>query len=197
MFDRCRSWRKKLTAFAEGTLPYEAQNTLISHLSRCKSCQKALEADEALRNALNTHWTPPHSGTQEFELKVLNGLRTPLPTLSQWLGRLRLGAQYAKQLIGGAVVASVLTGFCFFTTLHAPPQKTKTRLSETLLVPQTVQVEPPVPLSTLLQNPTPRAALLWTAPTRKEQKPTPQKAAEPKKNPLQSGSKANPHRQIS
>jgi hypothetical protein len=113
---------------------------------------------------------------------------------------LRSGSLFFQQALSGAVFAAALTGLCFFVTLHAPPQKTKSNLPETPLLPVATRNEPPVPLSTLLQSPTPRAALLWTAPQRKAPErvlmaPSPRSA--PAKRKPRTGAKEDSSRAVS
>lgn len=194
MFESCRTWQRRLTLYGEGSLPPSQKSQLLLHLSRCPQCQKAMEADEALRDFHETLQITSTSNGSEFEHRVLERLSAPLPLLERVLNRVRHGAQYMQQLLSGAIVAAALTGFCFFVTLHAPPQRTKTHLSETPLLPRSVQNEPPVPLSTLLQSPTPRAALLWTSPqaenTRRKRERE-QQHKNTKETPLHSGTNHN------
>ncbi len=196
MFETCRTWRKRLTLYSEGSLPLNHQPRLLLHLAHCSQCQKAMEADEALRDFHSkSHFGGASGGTSEFERSVLERLSAPLPAITRFLNRIRSSAQYVQQLLSGAIIAAALTGFCFFVTLHAPPQRTKTRLSETPLMSQSVHHEPPLPLSTLLQSPTPRAAMLWTPPTRveSEQRKAEEQRKAKRKPPVRSG--ANHDRQ--
>jgi len=51
MFDRCWLWRRRLTCRADGTLPLPQWGALAKHLLNCPHCQKAEQADRALRDA--------------------------------------------------------------------------------------------------------------------------------------------------
>ncbi len=167
MFDRCRHWRHKLTLYTDDLLPESQITALELHLAHCSACRASSEADAALRDALRFHKGIPSSlEKREFEERVLKRLRLPLPAYrGSWLSRLRGSMPFLNQMISGAVFTTALAGLCLFVNLHSSFPKTESKKVTGLAQ---VKSTPPVPLSSLLQTPNPRAAMLWTAPNPSE-----------------------------
>lgn len=176
MFDPCRVWRKRLTRLLDGTLPLGEWAALEEHLSHCARCQKAQEADRSLRETSSLHTgLLSTDAAAAFDDRVLRSLQNaPRPRVSL-LGR--LGAhwqnfqarwngqsfEFFTQLTGGALIAASVTAVCLLSALH--PISNSTPVDQPDSTPAaTAQNEPPVPLETLLQSASPRAALLWRTP---------------------------------
>lgn len=177
MFDRCRHWRHKLTLYTDGLLPESQITALELHIAHCSSCRSASEADIALHEALLLHrGLPDLIEADTFNESVLSRLRATLTARRErvWLARLRSGVPFLNQMMGGALFSTAFAGLCLFVNLHATLKRDSTlgATSPTRLV-----ASPPVPLSSLLQTPTPRAAMLWSSPERNDKAP---KAGKPK-----------------
>ena len=180
MFDRCRRWRRLLTQHAEGLLPDGKRAELQRHLALCERCHAAAEADQTLRDVLRLHRGMRTSReAHEFNETVLTRLRgTPAATpwglsLKNWKASWIANTPFLQQVVSGAVFASSLTALCLFITLQSPPAGNRTQPQKAQLAPIATRNEPPVPLSALLQTPTPRAAHLWTAPANRDGERTP------------------------
>jgi hypothetical protein len=162
MFERCRAWRRKISQKADGTLSLSEWGALEDHLARCKRCQAAYEADCARQEFLGMHTgTLPSVAARRFDEGVLSALRMPVaetPPAGYNLLSLRLLAQI---MTSGLVAASV-TALCLSSALHpAAGRENGERGAFSTLQ----RNEPPIPLESLLQSPSPRAALMWTAPS--------------------------------
>ncbi|HZO91392.1 MAG TPA: zf-HC2 domain-containing protein [Chthonomonadaceae bacterium] len=179
MSDRCRFWRRQLSRLADDTLPMAQRSALEDHLARCPRCRAAEEADRALREALRAQREAlDATAANRFDNRVLVALRRSavpsspagpalLPRLL-WV-HLRLNVlplEYLSQIACGALVAALLTALCLTSALHPASSGTTGPDSPARGGLITVERnEPPVPLESLLQSPSPRAALLWTAPS--------------------------------
>lgn len=177
MFDSCRRWRTQLSRLADGALPPQKACALQQHLSRCADCRAAHDADVALTSAVSMHVGSMDVSTDDgFDDRVVAALRepevsrpttpsgrSPLHVLQANLKAVRLS--YLAQLTGGGLLAATVVGLCFLPTIRpsgaigAPNSRVSNGIP--LAAPSN---DPPVPLESLLRNPTPRAALLWSAP---------------------------------
>lgn len=172
MFDRCRAWRSLLTRRAEGVLSPSERALLDDHTSKCADCRKTEEADEALRDLCFALDTNLATGTaRAFDDRVVTELRS-LPVSDAprgWRERVRacsasLSFEFCMQLAGGGLAAAAVTAFVLVSALN--PVQTEKSLSayEVRTLSSAERNEPPVPLESLFQSPTPRAAMLWAAP---------------------------------
>lgn len=180
MFDPCRHWRRQLSRHADGKLTHAEWGALEKHLSQCAQCQKAFEADAALQSVLGTHTgLLDEPEARAFDDKVVAALTGDLTGglphqgwWGHWRNRLEarckaLPFEFLSQIAVGALMAACITGICLMPALRsarsAMPHSEKG-------IERTVQSsanhnEPPVSLESLMTNPTPRAALLWSLPT--------------------------------
>lgn len=178
LFDRCRFWRRKLSQHADGALPPAQWGALEDHLAGCAACRAASSADSALREVLCRHDGLTDAGQRRrFDDRVLHRVQTtakparrsPFPFLAFLLPESKplQGSQFgfATQVMGGALVAGMLTAICLLPALsfHAPGTAHSRAARGHLAAPRN---EPPIPLEALLETPSPRAALLWGAPNR-------------------------------
>lgn len=203
MFDRCRVWRSLLTRRTEGVLSPTERALLDNHLTKCAACRKAQDADDALQAtcfAQDSGLATSGTGTA-FDDRVIMELRAlPLvePGPQGWRARVRacserLSFEFCMQLAGGGLAAASITAFVLISALN--PASTSRNLSPYELgsVSSVGRTEPPVPLESLFQSPTPRAAMLWAAPGRSahplpEGRPfTPPKRAAPGAAPRRHG----------
>jgi hypothetical protein len=67
---------------------------------------------------------------------------------------------YLVQIIGGGFTAAAMTALLLAPTLHPAYDAARVRRSPVKID----RSEPPIPLGSLLQTTSPRAALLWTTP---------------------------------
>jgi hypothetical protein len=179
MFDHCWLWRRQLSRRADGTLSPTQWGALENHLARCERCQVAAQADLALRATLQTHTGMLDTrSAHRLDNHVIDAVFAGLPTPER-AGRPRCRPfsirrsdntqpfLYFIQIIGGALVASAITALFLVPALHSDPQGiptvTDSPLSQRTLA-HSDRTEPPVPLSSLLQTTSPRAALLWALP---------------------------------
>jgi hypothetical protein len=176
MFDRCRVWRSLLTRRTEGVLSPTERALLDNHLTKCAACRKAQDADEALQAICFAHdagLAVSSSGTA-FDDRVITKLRTlPLvePKPQGWRARVRacsetLSFEFCMQLAGGGLAAASITAFVLISALNPAPTSRNPSPYELGSVSSVGRTEPPVPLESLFQSPTPRAAMLWAAPGR-------------------------------
>jgi len=167
MFDRCRSWRRQLTRWADGTLSSAEWGALEKHLARCHHCRIAATADQALRDTLRTHTglLDARAARTLDDGVVLRLLRVKRASVNTGLIAPRpMGNPpivYLFQAVGSAFATAAVTALFLAPALHPG-----TGVAHDERYPATVErSEPPVPLGSLLQNASPRAALLWTQPT--------------------------------
>lgn len=168
MFDRCRHWRHKLSLYADGMLPESQIMALELHVAHCPTCRSASEADTALRQVLRLHGgLPTLLEAQAFDDRVVSLIRSPLPVRREgaWIARLHSSVPFLSQMMRGALFSTALTGLCLFVNLHAT---TKSQTAQGEVSPARIVASPPVPLSSLLQTTTPRAAMLWSSPEHTE-----------------------------
>ena len=180
MFDRCRGWRSLLTCRAEGVLSPGQRALLDDHISKCAPCRKLHAADEALRSYCFAPGSgSPAGGARTFDDSVISELRAAAVAETDargWRDRVRAYAEcvsfeFCMQLAGGGLAAASITAFLLVSALN--PVSTAKRLSayEYRSISTIERYEPPVPLESLFQSATPRAAMLWAAPGRSLQSP--------------------------
>jgi anti-sigma factor RsiW len=163
-----------LSEHADGTLSPVQWSKLEQHLTRCVRCRQAYEADNALQDVLGIHTGLLDSNSaRAFDDRVVAALADTGAlsavggsrwTLAQRWAQARWEAlpfPFLTQVAGGGLVAASVTMLCLLTSLHARgPVETPPGNSGMVAVTRN---EPPVPLESLLRNPAPRAALLWTS----------------------------------
>ncbi len=176
MFDPCRVWRQQLSRRADESLSPAQWGALEDHLAHCSSCRMSAEADQALHDVLSRH-TGLLSLQQAnaFDTRVLKAvaLSSTGGFRARW-ARLLTAAQnrwnavpltFFSQIASGALVAASLTVICVFSALRPAGQVGANNPHPGAHPALTAAYnEPPVPLESLLENPSPRAALLWTTP---------------------------------
>jgi hypothetical protein len=174
MFDRCRAWRSLLSRRAEGLLSPSERALLNEHLSKCAACLQARDADEALETACVAHdvrMSP--NGAHAVDDTVIATLRAQPSTEGSragWRDRVRevaasLSYEYCLQLAGGALAAASVTAFALVSALNPAPTSSRTLSSyELRSMSAEERNDPPVPLESLFQSPSPRAAMLWGSP---------------------------------
>jgi hypothetical protein len=175
MFDRCRTWRSLMTRRAEGLLSPSERALLDNHVSGCAECRRAEAADEALQDMCFTlDAGTPRSPAREFDDRVVGELRAlPLngAATTGWRERIRtysagISLDFCIQLAGGGLAAASITAFLLVSALNGPPASKSLSTYEVRSISAAERNEPPVPLESLFQAPTPRAAMLWAAPGR-------------------------------
>jgi len=166
MSDRCRLWRRNLTRRADGTLSNAQWGALENHLAQCRRCQEAARADQALRTTLRTHTgllDARAAGTLDDHVVGALFSARGTPTGARPRRPETAPARpvvYLLQIMSSAIAAAAVTALLVFPALH--PTATSERGER---YPATFErSEPPVPLGSLLQTMSPRAALLWTQP---------------------------------
>jgi hypothetical protein len=164
MFERCRAWRRKISQKADGTLSLAEWCALQDHLTRCKRCQAAYEADCARQEFLGMHTgTLPSVAARRFDEGVLAALRAPVSETeeTQPAGYGILSLRLLAQIVTSGLVAASVTALCLSSALHPAESREN---GERGAFSTLQRNEPPIPLESLLQSPSPRAALMWTAP---------------------------------
>ncbi|HZT43171.1 MAG TPA: zf-HC2 domain-containing protein [Chthonomonadaceae bacterium] len=174
MFDRCRSWRRRLSQRADGALPVEQWGALDDHLARCARCRAAERADSALRAVMGIHTgVPDPEAARVFDNRVLAALRAARSPMRltdiglRWVQARwnALPLAFLSQVAGGALVAASLTALCLQSATHATAPALDARPAAERSLLSTGPSEAPVPLEALLQSQTPRAAWIWTTPS--------------------------------
>jgi hypothetical protein len=161
MFERCRAWRRKISQQADGTLSLAEWGALEDHLARCKRCQAAHEADCARQEFLGMHTgTLPAVAARRFDEGVLAALRAPVSETRPAGGGI-LSLRLLAQIVSSGLVAASVTALCLSSALHPAESRAQ---GERDAFSTLRHNEPPIPLESLLQSPSPRAALMWTAP---------------------------------
>lgn len=173
MFDRCRAWRRLLSRQAEGSLTPSERALLDTHLTQCAACRKTEAADKLLRSACSSsgqHMSP--RAARAFDDRVLQTLRTAPETASVtgFWQKIRafspgLSFEFWGQLAGGALMASAVTAFFLVSALHPTPTVRANSASDVTPLSTPERNTPPVSLEALFQTRSPRAALLWAAPS--------------------------------
>jgi anti-sigma factor RsiW len=193
MFDRCWLWRRRLSRRADGKLPLRQWGALQAHLALCPQCHEAAMADQALREVLHIHTgLPDAQATRALDDIVVASV---VPIRVSLLAQRHAEPQrsnhhnwplvYFVQIVGGGLTAAAITALFLVPALHPAADPSR---------PQSIPVgiersNPPVPLESLLQTASPRAALLWTAPlppVRRSNDPAPHVESTPAQQPVSS-----------
>ena len=178
MFNRCWRWRVLFARRSDGSITPSQWGTLQDHLVSCASCRKIAEADNALQTTFD-HPLPrlAPEAAAAFDTRVvatvmagrLNSAPQPGWLLRQWK---RMQTQtrafrmsFLAQIGSGAVLAVALTSLFLLPALHShPPVSTRTAQFIESQAQERERADAAIPMESLLQTPTPRAALLWTNP---------------------------------
>ena len=172
MFDRCRAWRVLLTRRADGVLSPSERALLDNHSAKCAACHKAQMADEALQSlSFAPELEPAAGGARAFDDHVISALRAA-PLVAQpagWREKVRacagsLSFEFCMQLAGGGLAAASVTAFALISALNPAPATQSLSAYEVRAITAVERNRPPVPLESLFQSSTPRAAMLWAAP---------------------------------
>jgi hypothetical protein len=175
MSDRCLGWRMLLSRRADGDLSRYEWEALDDHLGGCRDCRLTAQSDRMLHLALTgaDFAIDPNLG-RRLDDHILLALGIPERlTFGQRCGRgLReLWARweavpnlYLTQIAGGTLAAASLTAVFLLTALH-PIEDTVHAAGEVRRINAGQVNHLPVPLESLLEQPSPRAAFLWTAPS--------------------------------
>ncbi len=181
MFDRCRAWRSLLNRRAEGALTPSERALLDDHLAKCAACRKADAAHQALHDLCFARDSGLAAGSgRAFDDRVVTELRAlPLEDAPPrgWRGKVRacsasLSFEFCMQLAGGGLAAAAVTAFALVSALNPVPAAKNLSAYEVRTISAAERNEPPVPLESLFQSPTPRAAMLWAAPGRSQWRTT-------------------------
>lgn len=174
MSDRCFGWRLLLSRRTDGDLSRYEWEALDDHLAGCRDCREAAQSDRMLHLALTrADFALDHSAGRRLDDHILLALGIPERlTLGQRCGRgLReLWARweavpnlYLAQIAGGTLAAASLTAVFLLTALR-PVEDTAHAAGEVRRMNAARSIQLPVPLESLLDQPSPRAAFLWTPP---------------------------------
>lgn len=174
MSDRCFGWRMLLSRRADGDLSRYEWEALDDHLAGCRDCREAAQSDRMLHLALTSaDFAIGHSAGRRLDDHILLALGLPERlTIGQRCGRgLReLWARweavpnvYLAQIAVGTLAAASLTAVFLLTALH-PIEDTAHTAGVVRRMTAARFNQLPVPLESLLEQPSPRAALLWTSP---------------------------------
>ena len=174
MSDRCFGWRLLLSRRADGDLSRYEWEALDDHLAGCRECREAHESDRALHLAFTRADFALNHESSRLDDQILLALGMP-ERLSlrqrgfRWMGELwarweAIPNLYLTQIAGGTLAAASLTAIFLLTALH-PVEDTARALREVHRISAMRSNEPPVPLASLLDRPSPRAASLWTIPS--------------------------------
>jgi hypothetical protein len=175
MFDRCRVWRSLLTRRAEGALSPGQRAVLDDHILKCARCRATRDADDALHAfgaapgaSLPLEHESPFDDSVIRDLRVA-GAADELP--AGWRGRVQacarsLSFEFCMQLAGGGLAAACVTAFLVVSALNPVSNEGRLSAYELRSISAIGRNEPPVPLESLFQSPSPRAAMLWAAPGR-------------------------------
>jgi len=175
MSDRCFGWRLLLSRRADGDLSRYEWEALDDHLAGCRECRDAAESDRMLHLAFTrADFAMDHESSRRLDDQIMLALGLPerLSLRQRCLRRMReLWARweavpniYLTQIAGGMLVAASLTAMFLLTALH-PIEDNARALKEVHRITVIRSNEPPVPLESLLDRPSPRAASLWTIPS--------------------------------
>jgi hypothetical protein len=182
MFNSCAACRRRLARRAEGSLPRSQWAALEAHLTQCANCRRIDEVDRAMHLMLSrsqtTYGRMTSDAASAFDDRVLNQLLNQPKSLWRQLledlmDRLRLAqssvaAMFIGQVAGGAIAAAAITtcGLLVAIQPHAIRKDVQVHNRPELSANERWLTGPPVPLEALLDSPSPRAAMLWTLPSR-------------------------------
>jgi len=203
MFDRCRVWRSLLTSQTEGGLSPGQRAMLDDHILKCAECQAARDADDALRDFASAPGEAlPAEYSTPFDDRVISDLRAAgaadeLP--AGWRGRVQacarsLSFEFCMQLAGGGLAAACVTAFLVVSALNPASDEKNLSASELRTLSSIERNEPPVPLESLFQSRSPRAAMLWAAPGRSPRTAEPESRESVEKSRSETGRKQAPRR---
>ena len=195
MFDRCARWSVLLSRRADSVLSSKDWGELQNHIAGCARCRQLVEADDALHDVLGIY-TPQFSADAalDFDDNVVSALASSpsrIPRFSLLAECRRKVCNYWRslpldlfsQVGGGAAFAMCLTSFFLIPALHsnsaAHSAHTANQLAERTSASDRAVL--PVSIESLLNVPSPRAAMLWTAP--EERKPYHSSAGLPVSDP--------------
>ncbi len=178
MFNRCWRWRVLFARRSDGSITPSQWGTLQDHLVSCASCRKIAEADNALQAAFDHHLPRLTSeSVAAFDNRVvatvmagrLNSVPQTGRLFRQWkrmqLQTRALRFSFLAQIGSGAVLAVALTSLFLLPALHShPPVSARTAQFIESQAQERERADAAIPMESLLQTPTPRAALLWTNP---------------------------------
>ena len=187
MSDRCTGWRLLLSRRNDGDLSRYEWEALDDHLAGCRDCQEAARSDRMLHLAITREdFVLDSDASRRLDDHILTALGLPerLSPGQRCIRRMReiwacweaMPNLYLTQIVGGTLAAASLTAVFLLTALH-PADDTTRSAGEVRRVSAVRSNEPPVPLESLLDRPSPRAAFLWTIPLyprpRRSEKPVP------------------------
>lgn len=175
MSERCLGWRMLLSRRADGDLSRYEREALDDHLAGCRDCREAGQSDRMLHLALNQEvFALDTNAGRRMDEHILLALGLPerLTPGQRCVRRMRelwacweaVPNLYFAQIAGGTFAAASLTAMCLLTALH-PIEDTARAAGEVRRLAASHANEPPVPLESLLDRPSPRAAFLWTVPS--------------------------------
>ena len=177
MFNRCWRWRVLFARRSDGSITPSQWGSLQDHLASCASCRKIAEADNALQAAFDHHTPRILPDAAAFDNRVVatvmaNRLNSAPQTgwlFRQWK-RMQMQTRafrmsFLAQIGSGAVLAVALTSLFLLPALHShPPVSARTAQFIEMQAQDRERADAAIPMESLLQTPTPRAALLWTNP---------------------------------
>jgi len=179
MFNRCWRWRNLLSRRADSALTPKEWGRLQDHLASCSPCRQMADADDALHEVLgiqeprlSTEHAQRFDDTVVAALKQGTGNRRAINPFLACIGAFRsrlvaslrsLSLTFFAQIGGGAALAMGLTAFCLLPALHYG-NSGKATVGRDAGIQDPGMSGIPVSMSTLLNNPSPRAAMLWSAP---------------------------------
>lgn len=174
MSDRCSGWRLLLSRRADGDLSRYDSEALEDHLAGCRECREAARSDRELHLALTREdFSLDHDSSRRIDDSILQALG--IPERLTWRQRIARSLRelwarweavpnlYLTQMVGGTLAAASLTAVFLLTALHPVGYNTH-RTGEIRKMAAFHASAPPVPLESLLDRPSPRAASLWTIP---------------------------------
>lgn len=206
MSDRCYGWRMLLSRRADGDLSRYDWEALDDHLNGCRDCRMAAQSDRMLHLALTREsFALDNDSGRRLDEHILLALGLPerLTLRQRCVRRMRelwacweaVPNIYLAQIAGGTLAAASLTAVFLLAALH-PIEYTARTAGEVRRLAASHSNEPPVPLDSLLNRPSPRAAFLWTIPSRPRRQlgenPAPPSALPAASKPQRSGS-SPPH----
>ena len=176
MSNRCLGWRMLLSRRADGDLSRYEREALEDHLGGCRECREAGRSDQRLHLALTqTNFALEPDSSRRLDEHILLALGLPERlTLGQrcvrrmrelWAAWEAVPNLFLAQIAVGTLGAASLTAVFLLTALH-PIEDAAHAAGEVRRLAASQSNEPPVPLESLLDRPSPRAAFLWTMPSR-------------------------------
>jgi hypothetical protein len=163
---------------------------------------RAGSADEALRSVCSDHDTGlTPRGARSFDNRVVSALRaTPANRpVNGWRELVRacrasLSFEFCMQLAGGGLAAASVTAFLVVSALKPVPLAHSVSADEVRAMSTAERTGPPIPLESLFQSSTPRAAMLWASPDRSLRHAATERVGDPPREPQPRGGKTAPRR---